>query len=225
MGPTHLGVVDETRCEWMTSKIRTDVTYPKLSRLQVRVTQVWNQVRDTEKTIRATKCSIFIHPSCGRHSLMSVLEICETNYMDLDESVVIIFFHQCWSCHWASLCSCFLHFCEDDEEEVYGLWRLQFWLCYSRSARNASLNDLWRALSIFEKKRVLLSRWRTDSKSSRAHVNLACISLQERLYSSVTLEVSEGLDTFRHPCIWARDVSYFSMIFLSLSFSVSLNLE
>ena len=130
MGPTHLGVVDETRCEWMTSKIRTDVTYPKLSRLQVRVTQVWNQVRDTEKTIRATKCSIFIHPSCGRHSLMSVLEICETNYMDLDESAVIIFVHQCWSCHWASLCSCFLHFCEDDEEEVHGLWRLQFSLLF-----------------------------------------------------------------------------------------------
>ena len=47
-----------------------------------------NLSRDTEKNVRATRCSVFSQ-SRARHSLMSVREICETKFVVLKESVAI----------------------------------------------------------------------------------------------------------------------------------------
>ena len=54
MGQAHPGVVDEKCCKWMTFKMRKGGTHPKLERVMV-----CDQVRDTEKHVRATRCSVF----------------------------------------------------------------------------------------------------------------------------------------------------------------------
>ena len=50
MGQAHQGVVDETCCEWMT------LCHTHLREM------ICHQVRDTEKNVRATRCSVFTPP-------------------------------------------------------------------------------------------------------------------------------------------------------------------
>ena len=56
MGQAYPGVVDETCCEWMTFKMRNGATHPKLDRVRL---MICDQVRDTEKNVRATRWSVF----------------------------------------------------------------------------------------------------------------------------------------------------------------------
>ena len=59
MGQAHPGVVDETCCEWMTFTMRKRCKHiQNLSHTQVRV-MICDQMRDIEKNVRATWCSVF----------------------------------------------------------------------------------------------------------------------------------------------------------------------
>ena len=52
------GVVDETCCEWMPSTVRKDATHLDLSQREVRE-MICDQMQNTEKNVRATRCSVF----------------------------------------------------------------------------------------------------------------------------------------------------------------------
>ena len=62
MGQAHQGVADETCCEWILRCAKVQ-HIPNLSRTQVRV-MICDQVRHTEKNVRATTCSVFAFVAC-----------------------------------------------------------------------------------------------------------------------------------------------------------------
>ena len=126
-----------------------------LSHTQVRV-MICDQVRDTEKNVRATRCYVFTS-----RCVHTFANVCTRNLSKQKFHVGLerVCSHHSFSpmlisplsafvfAPLKSWCSCCHQCCEDDEEEVCDQWLFQFWLCHSRSARNASSN-LCRILSI-----------------------------------------------------------------------------
>ena len=156
---------------------RKGATHPNLSHTQVRVS-ICDQVRDTEKKVPATRCSVFTPRRV--HDIRSFLyaKSLKQIYMALKESLAITNVDLAIE----RLRPCCHHCCEGDEEEVCDQRGLQFGLCHSRSARNASLNGLWRALflrdvgvlsSLFSLKNCEIVRGGLE-KSSRARIGPAC---------------------------------------------------